>query len=300
MHSHPPEPALACGESSALERTLAAETLLLLDRPVDLQAILSAWQGATARLEQTHEALRSEVRRLTDELEIKNRELARKNRLADLGQIASHVAHEVRNNLVPVSLYLSLLRRRLSDQGSLDVLAKIEAGVLSLDATVNDLLGFAVDREPRLEIVRLSELLEDVLSSVAPQLAAQRIATVVHVPCAWRLTADRDMLRRAVLNVVLNSLDAMPAGGELALSSRHSAATIDLEIADSGPGLSEEARQRAFEPFFTTKSTGTGLGLAIVFRACEAHGGRVSVRNRPRGGAAVTLHLPACPQEAAA
>src|SRR3972149_6124948 len=82
--------------------------------PADLETVLTAWQEATARLEQTHKTLREEVKRLTDELEIKNRELARKNRLADLGQMASHVAHEVRNNLVPVTLYLSLLRRRIA------------------------------------------------------------------------------------------------------------------------------------------------------------------------------------------
>src|SRR6266576_1831011 len=82
---------------------------------LDLQTIFAAWNEATDRLQRTHEALRSEVRRLSDELEAKNLELARKNRLADLGQMASHVAHEVRNSLVPVTLYLSLLRRRLSE-----------------------------------------------------------------------------------------------------------------------------------------------------------------------------------------
>ena len=81
----------------------------------DLETILEAWQEATMRLQSTHESLRYEVSRLTDELEVKNRELARKNRLADLGQMASHVAHEVRNSLVPMTLYLSLLRRRLVD-----------------------------------------------------------------------------------------------------------------------------------------------------------------------------------------
>ena len=81
----------------------------------DMQTVLLAWHDATARLEQTHESLRAEVCRLTAELEQKNSELARQRRLADLGQIAAHVAHEVRNGLVPVSLYLSLLRRRLLD-----------------------------------------------------------------------------------------------------------------------------------------------------------------------------------------
>src|SRR6185436_15309024 len=114
---------------------------------VDLEAVLAAWHTATLRLERTHETLCGEVARLTNELQIKNRELARKNRLADLGQIASHVAHEVRNNLVPVSLYAGLLRRRLSDdRGSLDVLDKIESGLTALDATVHDLLNFTADR----------------------------------------------------------------------------------------------------------------------------------------------------------
>ena len=82
---------------------------------LELERVLEAWSVATDRLQSTHEALRTEVRRLTEELEIKNRELARKNRLADLGQMASHVAHEVRNGLAPMKLYLSLLKRRVDD-----------------------------------------------------------------------------------------------------------------------------------------------------------------------------------------
>src|SRR5688572_18229196 len=110
-----------------------------LDRQSDLETVLSAWHTATLRLQETHEALRGEVRRLTDELEVKNRELARKDRLADLGQMASHVAHEVRNSLVPVSLYMSLLRRRVSeDQGAVDIIDKIQTGFVALDSTVND------------------------------------------------------------------------------------------------------------------------------------------------------------------
>src|SRR3977135_3506499 len=104
---------------------------------LDLKTILEAWNEATDRLQQTHEALRAEIHRLSDELETKNRELARKNRLADLGQMASHVAHEVRNSLVPMKLYLSLLKRRIDDdRGSVDVLDKVTAGFTALEATV--------------------------------------------------------------------------------------------------------------------------------------------------------------------
>ncbi len=259
----------------------------------NLEAVLAAWHTATLRLEETHGTLREEVRRLTDELEVKNRELARKNRLADLGQVASHVAHEVRNNLVPVTLYLSLLRRRISrDPASLEVLDKVTAGFAALDTTVNDLLQFTSDRDPQLHTFFLRKLIEDVCASLALQLAAQAIKTEIDVPKDLPITADQEMLRRAVLNLILNALDAMPDGGTLTVTSVSTDRGLELEIADSGEGLSDDARTRAFEPFFTTKHGGTGLGLAIVYRIAEIHGGDVTALNCPEGGAAFTLRIP--------
>ena len=260
---------------------------------LDLQTILNAWNEATDRLQRTHEALREEVHRLNDELEAKNRELARKNRLADLGQMASHIAHEVRNSLVPMKLYLSLLRRRIdADTGSVDVLDKIDAGFSALEATVNDLLSFSVDREPHGTTVEIPELIHDVLHSLAPQLEAQRIVTHVDAPLGIRAVVDRDMLRRAILNLVLNALDVMPAGGELVVTACVCREALEIEVADSGPGVEDAAMQHLFEPFFTTKSAGTGLGLAIVERIAEAHGGEITVANCPEGGAAFTLRIP--------
>ncbi len=259
----------------------------------DLEVVLSAWHAATVRLEQTHESLRAEVQRLTKELEIKNRELARKNRLADLGQIASHVAHEVRNNLVPMTLYLSLLRRRISeDSGAVSIVDKVSGACTALDATVNDLLHFTADRDPAYEAVPLADLVDEIVTSLGPQLAAQAIAAEIDIPDHVRITADPDMLRRSVLNLVLNAMDAMPGGGELVITAYEGPYEVELEIADSGPGLSDDVRNRVFEPFFTTKRTGTGLGLAIVERIAEVHGGQVTAINCPEGGAAFTIRLP--------
>jgi two-component system sensor histidine kinase HydH len=264
-----------------------------LDANSKLETVLTAWHSATLRLEQTHEALRTEVQRLTRELEAKNRELARKNRLADLGQMASHIAHEVRNNLVPVTLYISLLRRRLTrDRGSCDVLDKIASGFTAVDACVNDLLHFTADRDPRCELINMEELASDVLAGLEPQLAAQEIQAVVDVNGALWLTADREMLRRALLNLTLNAIDAMPGGGRLYITACEGPRGFELEVADTGQGLCDEARRRAFEPFFSTKSHGTGLGLAIVERIAEAHGGDCLAQNCPEGGAAITLRIP--------
>jgi signal transduction histidine kinase len=283
------------------ENGMGAEAACALGPEVDLETVLSAWHTATLRLERTHETLCGEVARLTKELEIKNRELARKNRLADLGQMAAHVAHEVRNNLVPVSLYMSLLRRRLSDDsGSQDILAKIEAGFTALDATVNDLLNFTAHRQPQWQTFLVGDLVSEVCESLEPQLEAQMIDVDVDVPPNTLLSADRDLFRRALVNLVLNAVDAMPDGGTLVITSYDHGRGFELEVADSGPGLSDEAKRRAFEPFYSTKQNGTGLGLAFVQHVAEAHGGTVTVANCPDGGAAFTIKIPRRAMRAAA
>ena len=260
---------------------------------VDLQTILVAWNEATDRLQHTHETLSAEVRRLSDELDVKNQQLARKNRLADLGQMAAHVAHEVRNSLVPMKLYMSLLRRRIDDdRGSVDVLDKVMAGFTALEATVGDLLHFSSQRDPRCERLHLRQLLAELVQSLEPQLAAQTIPTHLDCPVHLRATVDPEMIRRALLNLLLNALDALPGGGELVITACTTQAGIEIEMADSGPGVPPPLSERLFEPFFTTKGGGTGLGLAIVERIAAAHGGRATVANCPEGGAAFTLILP--------
>jgi signal transduction histidine kinase len=268
---------------------------------LDLKTILRAWNEATDRLQKTHETLREEVHRLTDELEAKNRELARRSRLADLGQMASHVAHEVRNSLVPMKLYLSLLRRRRGDaEASADLLDKFCSGFLALEATVNDLLNFSTERDPKCGRFDAVELVQEICQSLAPQLQAQHIELRLDVSPEAVASADRDMVRRAVLNLVLNALDAMPSGGELVVTTCRTRFGLEIEVADSGPGIDQETLQHLFEPFFTTKSNGTGLGLAIVERIAEAHGGHVLAANCPEGGAAFTLCIPEVAREKAA
>jgi signal transduction histidine kinase len=264
----------------------------------DLQIILAAWNEATDRLQRTHEALQAEVRRLSDELEAKNRELARRNRLADLGQMASHVAHEVRNGLVPLKLYLSLLKRRVREEAtSSEIVGNLESGFTALEVIVSDLLHFSAHRDPKLQVISPGALVHDLCQSLQPQFAAQGITVNCDAPLEIRAHADADMLRRALLNLILNAVDVMPHGGQLEVTTCSTPLGIEIEVADSGPGLPDDAMARLFEPFFTTKSNGTGLGLAIVERIAEAHGGQVIAMNCPLGGAAFTLCLPHQPSE---
>ncbi len=282
-----PELKIFGGESEEIQPQLQIKP------DASIETLLAAWGEATSQLQETHETLRSEVVRLSSELEEKDVEIARNNRLADLGRMASHVAHEVRNNLVPVNLYLSLLRRNLSeDTAALNILSKVESGFNALDITVNDLLSFTAQRVPQCQDFLLGEMVEEVCNSLLPQIEAQQIDLEIDVPPHSLLNGDRTTLHRAVLNLILNALDMMPEGGELVISSHETETTLELEIADSGPGLNENQQQKMFDPFFTTKENGTGLGLAIVYQAAEAHGGTLLARNCPEGGAAFTLCFP--------
>jgi signal transduction histidine kinase len=165
---------------------------------------------------------------------------------------------------------------------------------------VSDLLQFTSHRDPSWQLVRVEALIREVCESLAPQLTAQGIRAELDVAPQLTVVADRDMLRRATLNLILNAVDAMPGGGELAVTGTASPGGVELEIADSGPGIEDSDGPHLFEPFFTTKSGGTGLGLTIVERIAAAHGGDVFACNCPQGGAAFTIRLPYRTKEKAA
>lgn len=259
----------------------------------DISAVINAWNEAAHRLEQTHEMLHGEVRRLNEELAAKDRELARKNRLADLGLMASHIAHEVRNGLVPVTLYLSMLERKIgNDEESGRYLGSIRKSFTELDATLNDLLQFTSDRPPRYSELDISELSEEISRSLLPQFDAQKIDAYTDIPEGTKINADREMLKRAILNLLLNGIDAMPYGGELCICFREDENVREISVLDSGSGFSEETIGHAMEPFFSTKGTGTGLGLAIVSRILEAHEAELRIENRPEGGALIAMRFP--------
>ena len=138
----------------------------------------------------------------------------------------------------------------------------------------------------------LRELVEEVCRPLASRLEAQAIQTEIDIPPSLMVTADRELLRRAVRNLLLNALDAMPEGGLLTATSAAGPRAVELEIADTGASLSDEERQQAFELLPTAQRGGTGWGLAVVHRIAEVHGGSVTAANCPEGGVAFTLRIP--------
>jgi signal transduction histidine kinase len=217
--------------------------------------------------------------------------LARSERLAAVGEMASAVSHDLRTPLTAVTNALYLIQKGITDEQAVELKRHFDMAdnqIAKAAAIAQHLVDFVRPHEPRLEDVDLAQLVADVIEAVPPPAAV-----TVSVDCApARLAADNAQLTQVVTNLVTNAYEAMGDGGALRLTVRTDAMAAVITVADSGPGLDKDVVDMMFEPFFTTKHSGTGLGLAIVRRMTEAHGGTVTVDSRPGHGTRFVIRLP--------
>ena len=263
------------------------------ERAQDLAQIVEAYNGLTSRLQHSHELLISEVKRLQGELASANVALQRSRRLAALGEMAAGIAHEIRNPLSSIQLYVDLLGRDLTDQPeSGELVGRIGEAVRGLDAIVIDVLTFAREMHVRPITGAVGELFERALDATRPMIEQRGVRVVlIGGDNGQTLPYDPELMHRALVNLIRNALEAMERGGTLTLAAETDGEAVRLDVRDTGPGISNDNIDRIFNPFFTTRTTGTGLGLAIVHRIIDAHGGTIGVHND--AGAVFTLTLPA-------
>jgi signal transduction histidine kinase len=264
--------------------------------------LLSAFQKAQFHLEETVQqrtaALQAEI------AERKRLEKAKiqAERLATVGTMAAQVAHEVRNPLGSIALNLDLLQRefaRLNNSAeippgeALSLLTDIREEIQRIKRVVEDYLKFA--RLPKLQIrpMSLNEILEEKLAFMAGEFekAKIRLRTVLD-PDLTKINADGGQLWQAALNLIRNSLEAMPMGGDLTVATWQQNGQAQLRVSDKGQGMSEEQLRHVFTPFFTTKPSGTGLGLTLVQQIAIEHGGHVDCESRVGKGTTFTIYLP--------
>ncbi len=225
----------------------------------------------------------------------------RRERLAMIGTMAAGVAHEVKNPLAAIKGAAQFVQKDLEGREGLadsrDYLQLLVGEVDRLNGVVESFLVYARPLEPRLQDVPLQSLLADVVRLQSASLPPQvRIETAFdpELPPAW---ADPALLTTAVANVLRNAVEAMgEKGGTLSIRTRGAASALRsfaaVEIADTGPGISREHRERIGQPFFTTKAKGTGLGVAIALRIVEAHGGETVIDEVQPHGCRFTFLLP--------
>lgn len=269
----------------------------------DLSARDHEREALLAKISGFNDQLRGEVARATAELRAVNealfqsqQRLGRSERLAAMGQVAASLAHEIGTPLNSISGHLQLLARRHPEDADM----QRRVGIISqqLDFIVRSVRALLQRTHKRRAVLRptdINTVLGETLRLVGPTLDTHGITVAAALdPSLPAVMADRDSLHQVFLNLVNNSVDAMPAGGrlELATSLDKNGRRVQVTVRDTGPGIPAETIEHLFEPLWTTKPTGSGFGLAIAREIMIEHGGDIDVDRTATGGATFRLHLP--------
>jgi signal transduction histidine kinase len=208
------------------------------------------------------------------------------------------MAHEIRNPLGGIQLYASMLASDVAAAipPSLHLVNKISAGVRRLEALVSQVLQFTREISVTISESDLAQIVGNAIDLSAPKICQHGVRVVVDGPAHLAVSVDEHLIGQAVLNLVLNAVEAMTEGGTLKVtfappSPDQGATQFRLIVRDDGPGIPAAILDRIFNPFFTTKETGTGLGLAIVHRVIEAHDGTITATNPSGGGAQFEIRI---------
>jgi PAS domain S-box-containing protein len=231
-----------------------------------------------------------------DSLESIGTQLRVSERLAALGRITAGVAHEVKNPLNSMRLWLENLKESLSSDGdgpSQQAVQVLDKEIDRLDQVVKRFLDFTRPMDVRLEATQLADLLTEVLEIAKPQLQKSNIQIAQLLPIdVPEVYVDRALLKQAVLNLVLNAAEAMPNGGQLRLMLSRRGEMAEITVGDTGNGIPQENKQKIFQLFFTTRPGGSGIGLASTFRIVQLHNGSIDFTSEVGRGTTFRIELP--------
>src|ERR1700687_1193166 len=231
-----------------------------------------------------------------DSIESINTQLQVSERLAALGRITAGVAHEVKNPLNSMRLWLENLKESIlakQDGASQQAVQVLDKEIDRLDAVVKRFLDFTRPMDIRLEATQLAELLKEVLEVARPQLQKSNIHLAQLLPIdVPEVYVDRALLKQAVLNLVLNAAEAMPSGGQLRLVLSRRGEMAEITVGDTGKVIPLENRQKIFQLFFTTRPGGSGIGLASTFRIVQLLNGSIDFTSEVGRGTTFRIELP--------
>ena len=235
---------------------------------------------------------------MTRDLMDSRERLLQAERVAAWRELARRLAHELKNPLFPLQLTVeNLIRSREQSPELFDETFREGAStLLSEIANLKNIVGrfseFSKMPQPHLQSVHADQLLEEVVKVYRAQLQLLKIEVHTEVSSPEAVDADPDLIHRAVSNLILNAIEAMPNGGTLGVRTSQSNTSTTVKISDTGKGLTPEECTRLFTPYYTSKTYGTGLGLAIVQAVVSDHGGRIGVESEPNHGTTFTIELP--------
>jgi two-component system sensor histidine kinase HydH len=239
--------------------------------------------------------MEEKIQKTTADLRKTEAQLIRSDKLAALGQLAAGIAHEIRNPLTSINILIHSMTENLpSGDSHKEDLEVIEEEINRINEIVDQFLRFAKPAPPLLERADILSVFEETLQLLRPQIEKQKIVIQRGFQALPIIQMDREQMKQAILNLLLNATQAMPRGGHLTLKAKNSedGQWIHLSIQDSGIGIPGEDLNRLFDPFFSTKEGGIGLGLSIAHRIIDQHHGKIEVESTPGQGTLFTVWLP--------
>jgi len=219
--------------------------------------------------------------------------LQQSERLASIGEMSTYIAHEIRNPLFAIGGFANQLLRNVSDPAAREKIEIIIEESKRLDGILKSILTFARPVEPGSGLADLNRIVRDTMELMGMACESKNIQLVLGLSNDLPLVeADPEHIKQCLINLVKNSVEAMPQGGLLAVRTGMAAARVVLEVEDTGQGIAPEIRDKVFSPFFSTKGRGTGLGLAMTKKILDELGGTLDLSSVPGAGTRVVLHLP--------
>jgi signal transduction histidine kinase len=223
--------------------------------------------------------------------------MARMERFINLGTLASGLHHEIKNPLMALSLHLQLLEERLQQVPAIEsvdeTLGVLKAEIHRLNGVLESFRNFANLQKLSVQPTDILEVLENAVRLIQPQAAEQGVQLALLHPeiDLPKVAVDEQKIEQALLNLLINALEAMPEGGTLSASAAAKNGSVAIEIADTGTGISPEYRENVFKPYFSTKGQGTGMGLPLTEKLVNQHGGNIEYETGPQG-TTFRIHLP--------
>ncbi len=221
-------------------------------------------------------------------------EALRAQQMTTLAQLATGVAHEIRNPLTSIKMLIQVNRAKFAAEGLLtDDLVLVEQEIRRMERSVNSLLDYARPETSEFKELAIQDAIRRTVQLIEGRCQAQNIQLVIEAPdTPLSIVGDVAQIQQLLLNLVLNALDAMPKGGRLTITATQSKEFVVVSVCDTGPGINDGVLAKLFAPFVTTKANGVGLGLGICKRIAEAHQSKLTGFNMASGGAKFQLTLP--------
>jgi two-component system, NtrC family, sensor histidine kinase HydH len=298
---------------SVLPEIVRAGAYDFIAKPITKNVLLNVVGRAVEKKRLTDEKrrLEQEIKRYAEELEMRvaertaelvetHKRLVMQERIAALGRAAAQVAHEVKNPLAGLLLYSLHLKSKATNfsESEKSLVDKIVDTINHLNSRVEQILGFARPVNLNVRSENLNQMIDDIADLLRPQSKANKVhvrLVLGRQPIYVRV--DESSMRGALMNLMLNAIEAMPQGGTLTIGAKQIDDMVRLEITDTGTGIGEEEAKKILEPFYTTKAQGLGLGMPHAKKIIDQHGGTITLNSRIGEGTTISITLPAGKQE---